>query len=260
MNGLTWRALHRTGADPKVEGTFDIGTVADNSSPLGPSAVEPAEGPINDALAPLGLSVQLPTVVHITEPADVIRVTPMRIQLKDSPAGATVLSPILDATREQREQLVDQISQQFCQAAGALLVGDVAVTILAGAGFLTIDIGGVEATSADVVFEDPFGSFTSNVTPGNVSLPASGSALPRSVGGVVPPAPSSATGGVSTGGAQPAVATGPIEKACESVNPVDWPPCSHGAALPLGLLGLGVTGGMAAVDVLFQRRRATVMA
>jgi hypothetical protein len=258
MQGLTWRALHRTGADPKVEGTFDMGAVADTRSPLGPTAVEPAEGPINDALASLGLSVQLPKVVHITEPADIIRVTPLRIQLKDSPAGATVLGPVLDATREQREELVRQVSEQFCQAAGALLVGDVAVTIAAGAGFLTIDIGGVEATTADVVFEDPFGSFTSNVTPGDVALPASGSGLP-STGGVVPSAPA-ATGGVATGGSQPAVATGPIERACESVNPVDWPPCSHGAALPLGLLGLGVTAGMAGVDVMFQRRRATVMA
>jgi hypothetical protein len=259
LQGLKWRAYHRTGADPKVEGTFDIGSAADQTSPLGPKDLEPGVGPINQALAPLGLSISMPKVVHITDPADVIRVTPMRIQLKDSPAGATVLGPILGATREQREQLVKQLSEQFCQMAGALLVGDVALTIAAGAGFLTIDIGGAEATTADVVFEDPFGSFTSNVTPGNVALPASGSGLP-STGGALPATTPGATGGVATGGSQPVVATGPIERACESVNPVEWPPCSHGAALPLGILGLAVTAGMAGVDVMFQRRRAVVTA
>jgi hypothetical protein len=259
LNGLSWRAFHRTGAEPKAEGTFDIGSAMDQRSPLGPTELEPGEGPLNEALAPLGLSISLPKVVHIEKPADVIRVTPLRIQFKDSPAGATLLGPLLEATREQRGELVNQLSSQLCQLAGALFVGDVGLTILAGAGFLTIDIGGVEATSADVTFENPFGEFVSNVTGGNVPLPASGAPLPSVTGGL-PTTPVADTGGVDTSGATPAVQTGPIERACESVNPVDWPPCSHGAALPLGLLGLGVTAGVAGLDVLFQRRRSVVTA
>jgi hypothetical protein len=251
LDGLRWRAEHRTGADPKVEGTFDIGTAAGQTSPLGPQQLEPAEGPINQALAPLGITVQLPKVVHLTSPADLVRVTPLRIQLKDSPAGATVLGPLLGATREQREQLFDQVSKSYCQAAGALFVGDLALTIAAGAGFITIDVGGVEATAADVRFDDPFGTYTPT-EPGPVALPATGSLGTPSV---LPATP--ATGSVNIRPA-PAVATGPIERACQSVNPVDWPPCSHGAALPLGLVGLAVTGGIAGFDVRQQRRRAEV--
>jgi hypothetical protein len=253
LDGLTWHAEHRTGADPKVEGTFDIGTAAAQSSPLGPQQLEPAEGPINQALAPLGISVQLPKVVHLTAPADLVRVTPLRIQLKDSPAGATVLGPLLGATREQREQLFDQVSKSYCQAAGALCVGDIALTIAAGAGFITIDVGGAEATSADVSFDDPFGSYTGGSS-GPVALPATGS---NPIGAIAPSTTGGGTGGISPG-AQPVLASGPIERACRSVNPVDWPPCSHGAALPLGILGLAVTGGMATLDVLYQRRRAEV--
>jgi hypothetical protein len=259
IEGATWRAVHRTGAGAKVEGSFDIGTVAGQTSPLGLDTVTaPTEEGINAALEPTGLSVSFPKVIHITEPADVVRVTPMRILLKDSQLGHDVLGPVLNGTQEQRNEVLSAITAQLCQAAGAILVTDVVATILAGAGFVSIEIGGAEATTADVTFEDPFGGeFTSNVTGGNVPLPASGGNLP-SVGGVVPTTPTNnnVTGGVDTGNAQPAVQTGPIERACESVNPVDWPPCSHGAALPLGLLGLGVTAGMAGIDLAYQRRRS----
>jgi hypothetical protein len=256
LEGMTWRAFHRTGAGAKVEGTFDVGRAAGTASPLGPTAIEPTEPVINQLLAPSGISVSFPKVVHLTDPVDLVRVTPMRILLKDSPAGATVVGPVLNATRAQREQLFTQIASQFCQAAGALLVGDVGLTIAAGAGFLAVDIGGVEATTADVTFEDPFGSFTPSAPSG--ALPASGGLPSTGTGGLPSTGGAPSTGGIAGGAQQPIAAAGPIEKACESVNPVDWPPCSHGAALPLGLVGLGVTGGMAALDIVHQRRKAAV--
>lgn len=264
LEGMVWRAFHRTGAGPKVEGTFEIGSAAGQTSPLGIGQIaDPTEPVINELLAPSGISVTFPEVVHQTEPTDVIRVTPMRIVLKDSPAGATALGPVLDATREQRVQLFEQVASQYCQAAGALLVGDIAVTIASGNGFLALEIGGAEATTAEVATGNPFGSFSgSEAASGPVALPASGASLPSSGGGV-PVAPSTAgpaTGGVDTSNVRPAVEIGPIERVCESVNPIDWPPCSHGAALPLGLAGLGVTAGAASLDVLAQRRRAAMPA
>ncbi|HYD09566.1 MAG TPA: hypothetical protein VEA78_05635, partial [Acidimicrobiales bacterium] len=160
LAGMKWQAIHRTGAGAKTEGTFVMGSAPGAPAFADIDTLAPIEPALNQLLAPTGLSIQLPKVVHITEPVDLVRVTPLRIQLKDSQLGGTLLGPVLDATRDVRTQLFDAISAQLCQAAGAFLVADVATTILAGAGFLTLEIGGVEATTTDVQFEDPFGTFT----------------------------------------------------------------------------------------------------
>ena len=259
LEGMTWRAIHRTGAGAMAEGSFQMGSVAGQASPLGVAEIEPTEPAINQALAQTGISIQMPKVIRLTEPADVVRVTPMRIILKDSPALGAGVGPVLEATREQRQQLFTQIAESFCDSSGALLVADVGLTIAAGAGFLAIELGGVEATTAEVAFEDPFGAGTPAAPGSSGALPASGSGLPSSGGPATPP--SGGTGGVpgSTGGVagsgQPIADAGPIERVCESVNPVEWPPCSHGAALPLGLAGLGVTAGVAALDWRLQTKR-----
>lgn len=258
LGGMRWQALHRTGADPAAVGTFVIGSAVGADSPLSVDQAAALEAPINQLLAPTGITVDMPEVIRLEEPADLVRVTPLRIVLKDSPIGGTVLGPALDVTREQRLQLFDQLAAAFCQSAGALLVGDVGVTIAAGAGFLALEIGGAEATTADVVFEDPFGA-DAGAAGSTPALPASGAPAP-SAGGGVPTAPVGGGGATpaapTTGGSRPfATISGDIEKLCESVNPVDWPPCSRGAALPLGLLGLGLAGGMATLDWRFQLRR-----
>ncbi len=254
LRNMKWEALHRTGADAAIGGTFDVGSGTAVGAPLPVDSLGPLQSAINTALAATGITVELPRVEHLTTPVDLVRVTPMRIVLKDSPAGATVLGPPLALTRAQREQLFNEITAAFCRAASVLLIGDIATSVVSGTGFLAVEIGGADATTAEVAFENPFGNDSGLPPTGDVPPVASG-VISGSPG--LPGTPGSNVDGGDGGGiaAQPTGSNGPLEKLCESIHPFHWPSCSNGAAVPLGLLGLMVTGGVAALDWRHQRSR-----
>jgi hypothetical protein len=248
LSGLRWDARHRTGADPAVDGHFDIASAAAFGIPLPLDQLAGVQEQVNAALAPLGASVQLPRVERLEEPADLVRVTPLRILFKDSPAGAAVLGPGLVASRPVRTSLFDQIVAINCQLASFLLVGDVSVSVLAGTGFLVLDIGGAEAGTAENRFVNPFGD-EGRPPDGADVLPADAQAEP---GGLPPP-------GASAGEALPAPATDEAvrvasETRCESSHPFRWPPCSRGAAVPLGVLAVLAVAGVALLDWRHQKR------
>jgi hypothetical protein len=249
LSGLRWQALHRTGDKPDVHGAFSVEGASAGGVPLPVSLdqLAPLQAAINSALKFTGIRVELPTVTHIKQPADVIRVSPLRIIMQDTPLGATALRPVLDATRKQKEQLFIQLGS-ICKLAGALLVGDIGLSILAGSGFLAVDIGGVEATTAEVIYTSPFG----------IDLPLPNLPLPGLPDTLIDTLPYSqmVPDGVLAATERPTLNTGPIERVCESVHPYHWPSCSHGAAAPLGILGILVTAGVAFLDWRHQRRRA----
>lgn len=249
---MRWDAVHRTGSDPRAEGSFDIGTASVLGVPLSLDSFAGAQAAINQALAPSGITVVLPKVEHLTEPTDLVRVTPLRILLKDSPAGKAALGPGLNLTRAQREELFDQVTAGICDLAGLLLVGDISLSVIAGTGFLVIDLGGAEAISGDFDLENPFGGAVA---------PPEGGVLP----GVFPaaPPPAGAAPGPITGRravAAPASSIGPIETVCETIHPLGSPGCSRGALVPLGLLGLLAAVAVGALDWRHQRRRLAALA
>jgi hypothetical protein len=251
LSGLRWDAIHRTGKNPIAEASFDIGTARLLGIPIPLDSLAAMEKVINDALAPVGITIQFPKVERFTKPADLVRITPLRILLKDSPTGKAVLSPVLDVTREQRSQMFDTLSAAICEAAGALLVADIGVSIVGGTGFIVMEVGGAEATTGELVLENPFGGPT---TPAPPVAPASG------VTPVLPPAPAFVPA-VPTAPATPAprpapvADVGPLEEICETIHPFSSPSCSEGAMAPLGLLGLIATVGVAGLDWRHQRRR-----
>lgn len=251
LRGLRWEALHRTGSEPNATGSFDVGTARILGAPVPIESLEALEGAVNTALAPSGVTVTFPTVERLSEPTDLVRVTPLRIVLKDSPAGAATIGPGLSLTREQRSEVFEQIASRYCRAAGALLVGDITLSIASGTGFLAIEVGGAEAQTADLVLENPFGSFTAAPTE---ALPATGiPAVPGSPA-IGPTATPAAGAPVEQVAAQPVADVGPLESLCTTIHPRGGG-CSEGAMLPLGLLGLAATAGVGALDWRHQRRR-----
>ena len=76
--------------------------------------------------------------------------------------------------------MFDQMAAAICEAAGALLVADIGVSIVAGTGFIAMEVGGAEATTGELVLESPFGQPTAPAAP---VAPASG------VTPVLPPTP-----------------------------------------------------------------------
>jgi len=265
MDGMRWSAHHRTGVEPLAEGTFEIGRAAAAGVPLPTDDLGVLQEGINTALAQTGISIALPKVQRLVEPSDLIRVTPMRIEMRDSPAGKTLLGPALDVTREQRVQLFDSLVEQACDLAGVLLVGDVGISVLAGTGFLTVEIGGVEAASSDLEIGNPFGSFSPPVAE-VATLPAPGGpdAVPAGsgsspAGGIAAPSTVPSTGGSGQQALPPARRAGAVVELCESLHP-NRDDCSEGAAAVVGAVGILATIGMAGADVLRQRRCSSLEA
>lgn len=260
LDGLRWDALHRTGNERVVEGAFQIGSAEIGDIPYPGEDLGPVEDAVNTALEFTGITIDFPEVREFSEPTDLIRVTPLRIILNDSPLGGTILGPILNLTREQREQMFDELASAICESAGVLLVGDIAVSVVSGTGFLVIEIGGAEAISGEFEVGDAIG------------LPPAPQPVAPAPGGT--PAPSGAGAGGADGGTgvvaevpgneqaadvvtgAPVADVGPLERVCESIHPFDWPSCSQGAAPLAGLIGLLGTGAMFGLDWRRQRARA----
>jgi hypothetical protein len=154
---------------------------------------------------------------------------------------------VLNLTRTQREQLFDQLTKSICQAAGALLVGDIGLDVVSGTGFIAVEIGGAEATTGELTLGNPFGDGggapTESVLPG---LP-----VPAAIPSYLPtPAPPS-----SPAAPRPAASIGPLKDVCTSAHPKHHTACSKGDAVAVGLIGLAATLGMAGADWRHQRRR-----
>jgi hypothetical protein len=265
MDGMRWRAYHRTGTEPLAEASFDIGKATVGALPFPTSNMAAFESAANTALAQVGVQIAFPRVERFLEPADLVRVTPMRITMKDSPVGKTLLGPINDATRAQRSEIIAQVVAAACEAASLQLVGDIALSVIAGTGFLTVEIGGVEALSSDFGLVNPFGEAIAppgdfdEVPPaldGPVDLPTS----PASI--VTQPLAPLATlaSPPSTAAAAPAAAltaapasAGKLIDICESIHP-NKDACRDGAAVALGILAVVAATGVALAEVLWQRR------
>ena len=254
LQGLRWDAFHRTGKDPRADASFDIGTAALLGAPIPLESLTAVEDAVNALLATSGVSISFPKVERFTEPADLVRISPLRILVKDSPIGAQTVGAVLNLSRAQREQLFDQVAAAYCSAAGALLVGDIGISVVSGTGFLAVEIGGAEATTGDLVLESPFGE------PETAAPVAGDAVLPRPD---VPGLPSALPGPAPLSTPQrPTASVGPLEERCESAHPLRRTACSRGALMAVGLAGLAATLGVGALDWRHQRRRpdATVEA
>ncbi len=244
LSGLRWEAVHRTGKDPEAAATFDLGTASLLGLPIPLESLAQLETTLNTALESSGVQITFPKVERFTTPADVVRVTPLRIVLKDTPIGKAVLGPLLNTSREQREQLFEQIVANAACASGALLVGDIGLSVASGTGFLEIEIGGAEATTGELVLESPFGEG---------QAPIVEQLLPNAPLPTLPFLPSTPGSPIVQ---RPAASVGPLEDHCESAHPLRDTSCSKGALLAVGLIGLAATAGVGVLDWQHQRRRA----
>ena len=252
LSGMRWEALHRTGADTAKTGRFDIGhlEILGQAVPV-PSDAAAAEM-INAALAPIGLRVELPTVVEIVEPNDVVIVTPLRVQLKDSEPLRIGVGGLLNASRTFREQVFNELAKD-CQTSSVALLGDLGLLIAGGNGSIAIDVGGADATTEAVKAVNPFG----DAAP---LAPVTGVVQPPTPGRPGTPAVVAPAQAPSSSGVVPAPAAISYEESCASTHDVDWPACSTGAALPVGIAGLVGTVVLGALDWRRQRRLAAEVA
>jgi hypothetical protein len=259
LRGLHWSARHRTGGEDGAEGSFSIDALEILGVPIPVEDVEQAAVAINQALAGLGLRLEMPEVERIQEgTVDLVRVTPLRLVLTESPIGQLVVRPALQATQDLRSQLFDALVAADCRLASVLLVGEIGIAVGAGTGTLVASIGGVQATSSTVVVEDLFGAIGGGgllpevgPTPA-ADLPAGGTGTGGAAVGR-PAAP--VAGGTVPVASTPTAAAGAFDRICENIHPNRKPSCSEGAAAAVGAIGLVATAGVGALDL--RRRRPT---
>jgi len=182
LEGLRWDAIHRGGAAKQADATFSLGrlrvggvTVARDIHDL-----DPVLAAVNTLLAPTGLVVEGPQVVHRATGA--IDVTPMRIGVINSPLGAEHVGPIIAQLRPQLLPVFEALTNADTTLGLAALVADLGLGVADGSGGIEFSIGGATALTDDKVFANPFDGLNvapPALAPGDVATPPTLAALPR---------------------------------------------------------------------------------
>jgi hypothetical protein len=205
LKGLHWEAVQETGGATTNQGTFTMGSIhlAGTAIPLPADPLEQLTV-LRDTLRALGLTIDPPTV---RVEKGIVFVDPLRIGIVPSTLRDTIVGGLLGALAPVRTAFTDLLAQIGCEGETNILGnnGKTAVTVLdlalgaiSGAGALTLEVGGVQATTADInAFS--FGGGNGSLT----ALPDLGgdsSALPDLGSGADLPTLPDATAGSGSGG------------------------------------------------------------
>lgn len=266
LEGLTWRATHRSGGESSEEAKFTVGSVSVAGQRF--AAPDGAEQPLADAIAAaepvlsqLGIQLQLP---RARIEGGFVEMSPLRVRVADPAAGA-VVSPVLESAQPARDALVDGIRSGTEDADVALLVADVALGLVAGGSKLDIEVGGVSAQTAEPAARFSFGAagggFDLSAQPASPAL--SGAATPPLAGGgpatraaspslggssSAPPSPApSASGGTNSSGSGGPLAATPAGSSSPSGG--------AGPLLPIGLAAVAAAAVAGTVDYQRVRRQ-----
>jgi len=148
LKGLAWEAIHRSGAVEETLGTFTVGQVL-----VGGQAIPMPGDPIQQldalkaALAPIGLAVTPPTV-RVEQ--GIVFVDPLEIGIVPNATRDGVISPIFGGIQPVRDSLVDALLEMDCGNATYVTVADLVLGSVSGAGSLSLELGGVQATTAEI--------------------------------------------------------------------------------------------------------------
>ena len=238
IKGLHWEATYQSAPDEAVSGSFTIEGVqsAGKNLPIKDAADGLAKA--NAILEPLGISIDPP---QVRNESGISFVDPLKIGIVPSKTRDGIAGPLLSAASPVREKLVDALIKADCGNASYVTIADIALGSVTGAGSLSIELGGVTASS-DELGETSFLGALSDYTP---SLPpisdssGGGGSLPDITG----------SGGSSLGGATLAgsptteapqtAATNPPSSSNDETALGDVTPVSGSRGGPLLGVGLG---------------------
>lgn len=257
MEGLRWEVEHRSGPaypdDVEVKTSFSFGRFVlagqEFPAPGTPEEAAAAFDQLNGALKETGLSLVAPSM---QQDGDIVRVTPLAVRLNQSAIGRQTVGRGLEALQPVREPVIDALISADCQFSSLILVGDVALGVGAGSGGLLLELGGGQAMTEGMSYENPFGTpsaFTSAPPPG-LALGGGGATTGiGSSGGTGPGATLGAPGQLSEGGL--------AAPAGDALSAIDAEPAATRKAAPavaVGLLALAGVAAMAAADFAHMRR------
>lgn len=148
LQGLVWEAIHRSGAVDEATGSFSVKglEVGGQSVPL-PADSGGQLAAINTALAPLGLKFAEPAV-RVEQ--GIVFVDPLKLAVVPSAERDGITGPLVSAAQPLREAIADALLAQDCGNATYITVADIVLGSLTGAGQLGLELGGVQATTAEI--------------------------------------------------------------------------------------------------------------
>ncbi len=180
LDGLRWKAIQRTGAAEQADASFSLGALIVGGAPLATDLHDlvPVLAAVNEVLAPVGLIVGAPEVLHRGNGA--VDATPISVGLINSPLGADVLGPLVAGVRPLLIPVFDALINTNSTLGLAGLLGDLGLGVADGSGGIELSIGGATARTDDAVFADPLAGGEPGLLqpdPGSPSTP-SGFAAP----------------------------------------------------------------------------------
>ncbi len=157
LGDMRWEAIQRSGAKTEDIGTFHLGSlvIGGQSIPL------PEDGlaqiaTLKDALNAVGLQVVAPKV-RVEQ--GIVFVDPMKIGIIPSDLRDGLISTVLGGAQPVRQSFTDLLAEYSCGQEQDLLgnnsktvitILDLALATFSGAGSLNLELGGVQATTADI--------------------------------------------------------------------------------------------------------------
>ena len=230
LKGLTWEAIHRTGAIEEHSGTFEVGSIelAGQAMSLPGDALDQIAA-LDAILEPLGFDIT-PPAVRFAQGVEFV--DPLTIGVVPSQQRDGLTAPIVGALQPLREAIVDALVAQDCGNATYVTVADIALGSVTGAGALGLELGGVQATTSD------FEKFQFSPIP----LPTLPSVTPLPTIPTIPATPPSVGGS----GVAPAAPSGPQSSPTSPV--VDLSGSRGGWLAVIGGLGLALLAATAEAD------------
>jgi len=148
LRGMTWEAIHRSGAVNQTIGTFSIDgiEIAGQKVPVQKDAIDQLEG-LNAVLQPLGFRIK-PPKVRVEQ--GIVFVDPMSVAVIPSPTRDGVTGPVISGAQPLRDQVTAAMLKQDCGNATYITVADIVLGGVSGAGQVGLELGGVQATTAEI--------------------------------------------------------------------------------------------------------------
>jgi hypothetical protein len=159
LRGLEWEAIHRTGAVEETIGRFHVGALllGGEETPLPSEPFEQAAA-LDEALRPVGFTITAP---RVREAQGIVFVDPLKVGVIPAEARESIVGPIIGAVQPLREALFAELLTLDCgelaEATGRsfpsksiISVFDIALSSVSGAGALLLELGGVQATTAEI--------------------------------------------------------------------------------------------------------------
>lgn len=149
LKGLRWEALWQSAPNESATGSFTIDGILVAGQNVAPPDGDPTAGlaEANTVLRPLGFTLEPP---QVRQEAGIAFVDPMRIGVVPSQIREELLGPVFSNVQPVREDLYNAIIEADCSNASYLTVGDIVLGSITGAGSLSLELGGVTATSSDL--------------------------------------------------------------------------------------------------------------